>query len=39
MVVAGAEKGTGKLFNGYRVLVILDEKSFVVMVVQYCECT
>ena len=28
MAVADSAEGTGELFNGYRVLVILDEKFF-----------
>ena len=28
MAVTEAEEGTGELFTGYRVLVILDEKFF-----------
>jgi len=34
MAVTEAEEGTGELFTGYRVLVILDENSFLVMVAQ-----
>ena len=34
MAVTESEEGIGELFNGYRVLVILDENSFLVMVAQ-----